>query len=128
MCYTDSATEPIRINDSPSAMMMMPITQSHRQVNPSRGVVAISVITVGITRWIQEERSFDAKVDSHNTDRDLAFCYLAYLELWILIHLMTIISKVDKVIQLDKITKAYISGTSNECDNNLSSDQDGDFT
>nr|XP_023921865.1 uncharacterized protein LOC112033304 isoform X2 [Quercus suber] len=62
MCYTDSATEPIRINDSPSAMMMMPITQSHRQVNPSRGVVAISVITVGITRWIQEERSFDAKI------------------------------------------------------------------
>ncbi|XP_023921860.2 uncharacterized protein LOC112033304 [Quercus suber] len=43
-------------------MMMMPITQSHRQVNPSRGVVAISVITVGITRWIQEERSFDAKI------------------------------------------------------------------
>ncbi|KAK4597618.1 hypothetical protein RGQ29_015225 [Quercus rubra] len=68
-------------------MMMMPITQPQRQVNPSRGVVAFSVVTIGITRvlqlmkvckiyvsfslcffqpiWIQEERSFDAKVDSH---------------------------------------------------------------
>jgi len=32
--------------------MMMPITQSQRQVNPSRGVVAFSVVTVGITRSI----------------------------------------------------------------------------
>ncbi|KAK7818131.1 hypothetical protein CFP56_041794, partial [Quercus suber] len=85
------------------AMMMMPITQSHRQVNPSRGVVAISVITVGITR-------------------DLAFCYLAYLELWILIHVRLLIRLQDEKSQ------AYISGTSNECDNNLSSEQDGDFT
>uniref|UniRef100_A0A7N2MCI3 Uncharacterized protein n=1 Tax=Quercus lobata TaxID=97700 RepID=A0A7N2MCI3_QUELO len=60
--WTDSATEPIRLKNSPSVMMMMPITQSQRQVNPSRGVVAFSVVTVGITRWIQEERNFDAKI------------------------------------------------------------------
>ena len=32
--------------------MMMPITQSQRQVNPSRDVVAFSVVTVGITKSI----------------------------------------------------------------------------
>ncbi|XP_075674501.1 uncharacterized protein LOC142643681 isoform X3 [Castanea sativa] len=34
----------------------------------------------------------------------------------------------DKVIQLDKMTKAYISDASNECSNNLSTEEDGDCT
>ncbi|KAL0015508.1 hypothetical protein SO802_002577, partial [Lithocarpus litseifolius] len=34
----------------------------------------------------------------------------------------------DKAIQLDKMTEAYISDTSNECSNNLSTEEDGDCT
>ncbi|KAK7837529.1 hypothetical protein CFP56_021138 [Quercus suber] len=36
--------------------------------------------------------------------------------------------EIDKAIQLDKMTEAYISDTSNECSNNLSIDEDGDCT
>ncbi|KAK9996781.1 hypothetical protein SO802_021467 [Lithocarpus litseifolius] len=34
----------------------------------------------------------------------------------------------NKAIQLDKMTEAYISDTSNECSNNLSTEDDGDCT
>ncbi|KAK9999026.1 hypothetical protein SO802_018629 [Lithocarpus litseifolius] len=34
----------------------------------------------------------------------------------------------DKAIQLYKMTEAYISDTSNECSNNLSTEEDGDCT
>ncbi|KAK9991531.1 hypothetical protein SO802_026516, partial [Lithocarpus litseifolius] len=41
---------------------------------------------------------------------------------------LNLLKKTDKAIQLDKMTEAYISDTSNECSSNLSSEQGGDST
>ncbi|KAL0015166.1 hypothetical protein SO802_002235 [Lithocarpus litseifolius] len=49
-------------------------------------------------------------------------------EFYIVKKLFDTFEETDKAIQLDKMTEAYISDTSNECSNNLPTEEDGDCT